>query len=121
MGIARSNLAAVYLEGERFAASEQLFREAVEIFNETLSPEDMNTGIARIKLGRTILRQGRWEEAAAQSLAGYNILLPLTDPAVSWLQAARRDLAAAYDALGRSDEAEAFRTEAERYRDSASG
>jgi serine/threonine-protein kinase len=121
MGIARSNLAAVYLADERFADAERLFRESVDLFQNTLSPEDMNTGIARIKLGRAILRQGRWEEAAAESLAGYDILLPLTDPAVSWLQSARRDLAAAYDALGRPDEAEAFRAEAERYGDSVSG
>jgi serine/threonine-protein kinase len=116
MGIARSNLAAVFLEAERYSEAESLFREAVAIFMETLSPEDMNTGIARIKLGRALIRQDRWAEAEEESLAGYKILMAITDPSVSWLQSARQDLAAAYDALGRSSEAEEFRAEAERYR-----
>lgn len=120
-GIARSNLAAVYLEAERYTDAEPLFREAIEIFQEALSPEDMNTGIARIKLGRTLLRQGLWSEAEAESHAGYLILLDKTDPSVSWLQSARQDLATAYDALGKPDEAERFRAEAERFRESPSG
>jgi serine/threonine-protein kinase len=115
-GIARSNLGAVYLEAERYREAEELFREAAQIFQETLSPEDMNTAIARIKLGRTLLRQGRFAEAESESRAGFNALSAITDPSVSWLQSARQDLAEAYEALGRPDEAEQFRAEAERYR-----
>ncbi len=119
--IARSNLGDVFLEAERYADAERLFREAVRVFAQTLSPEDMNTGIARIKLGRALIRQDRWSEAEAELSAGYEVLSAVTDPSVSWLQAARQDLAAAYDALGRPGDAQAFRAEADRYQDPASG
>ena len=75
----------------------------------------MNTAIARIKLGRALLRQRRWSEAETESLAGYGVLMRITDPSVSWLQSARQDLAAAYEALGQPADAERFRAEAARY------
>jgi len=115
-GIARSNLGAVHLEAGRYARAEDRFREAVEVFLTTLSPGDMNTAIARIKLGRALLRQGRWGEAEEATRAGYDALVEITDPGVSWLQAARSDLAEAYEALGLPEEARRYREEAERYR-----
>jgi len=114
-GIARSNLAAVYLEAGRYRDAEGLFREAVEIFGEALSPEDTNTAIARIKLGRALLRQERWAEAEEESRAGYETLVTRTEPSVSWLQAARQDLAEAYGALGDTVQARLFREEAAEY------
>ena len=86
-------------------------RSAERVFSQTLSPEHLNTGIVRIKLGRALARQDRYAEAAVESRAGYDILLPQTSPRVSWLQTARRDLVAAYDALGQPQEAERFRAE----------
>ncbi len=75
----------------------------------------MNTGIARIKLGRALLRQDRWKEAERESRAGYEILHGKTDPSVSWLQAARQDLATDYEALGRPADARRVRAEWEKY------
>ncbi len=114
-GIARSNLGAVYLEGERYEDAERLFREAVDVFTETLAPTDLNTGIARIKLGRALRFQERWSEAERESRVGYEILMEKTDPGVSWLQAARQDLARDYEALGQPEKAVELRAEAERY------
>jgi serine/threonine-protein kinase len=111
IGIATSNLASVQLTRRRYREAERLFEEAVGIFSETQSPEHLNTGIARIKLGRALLRQRRFAEAAAHTLAGYEILVPQTDPRVSWLQTARRDLVEAYDALGVPERADRFRKE----------
>ncbi len=111
IGIATSNLASVQLNRQRYPEAERLFQQAVEIFSTTQSPEHLNTGIARIKLGRALLRQRRFEQAARQSLAGYEILAPQTDPGVSWLQTARRDLVEAYDAMGQPERAERFRNE----------
>lgn len=118
-GIARSNLGAVYLEREEFGAAERLFRQAAGVFSEAISPEDLNTGIARIKLGRALLRQKRWAEAEAESLAGYRILMTKMDPSVSWLQAARRDLATSYEAMGRSADAQRFAAEARQHGESS--
>src|SRR5437660_5809923 len=106
-----SNLASVYMAQRRYARAEPLFREAIDIYSETQGAEHLNTGIARIKLGRTVLRQGRYAEAARETLTGYQILTKQTDPAVSWLVAARKDLVAADDSLGQPEKAAPFRAE----------
>jgi len=76
-----------------------------------LPPDHLNVGIGRIKLGRALLRQGRFAEAAVETRAGYDILIKHANPAVSFLRAARTDLIAAYDSLGRPGEAARFRAE----------
>jgi len=111
IGVAVSNLASVSLRRERFRRAETLFREAVRLFSETQAPDHLNTGIARIKLGRALLRQRRFEDAARESLAGYEIVASQSDPGVSWLQSARADLVAAFDSLGRPERADRFRAE----------
>jgi eukaryotic-like serine/threonine-protein kinase len=71
----------------------------------------VNTGIARIKLGRTLLRQNRYKEAEAETLAGYEILTKQTSPSISFLRAARKDLVAEYEGLQRPEPAAKFRAE----------
>jgi eukaryotic-like serine/threonine-protein kinase len=111
IGTAQSNLASVYMNRGENPRAESLFREAIRRFGDTLSSDHVYIGIARIKLGRSLLRQQKYESAAAESFAGYEILRRQAEPSVSFLTAARRDLAAAYDALGRTADAERFRSE----------
>ena len=111
IGTALANLASVYMAQRQYARAEPLFREAIGIFTTTQGAAHLNTGIARIKLGRTLLRQRRYAEAARETLAGYQILTKQTDPGVSWLVAARKDLVAAYDSLGQPEKAAQFRAE----------
>lgn len=115
VGISLSNLAGVYLEAGENARAEVLYRRAVDLFSTALAPNDLNTGIARIKLGRALLRQRRYPDAERELLAGYGIVAQRSEPTVSWLQAARADLASLYDELGRTEEAERFRRERVRY------
>jgi serine/threonine-protein kinase len=68
-------------------------------------------GIAQIKLGRALLRQGRFAEAVKESSAGYEIVSKQTTPSIGWLQNARRDLVAAYDSLGSPDKGARYRAE----------
>lgn len=70
-----------------------------------------NTGIGRIKLGRALLRSGRYAEAAEESFAGYEIVSRQASPGVSFLKAARRDLIAAYDSLRTPEKGARFRAE----------
>jgi serine/threonine-protein kinase len=114
VGVATSNLAGVYMARRDFATAETMYRAAVATFSATQSPEHLNTGIARIKLGRSLLRQGRTADAEAESKAGYDIVSKQTAPTVSWLKSAREDLAAEYDALHRPDEAARFKAETAR-------
>ncbi len=106
---ALSNRASVELRRGNLAAAERLFREVVARYTQALSAEDLDTGIARIKLGRALLGQGRFSDAARESLAGFEIVSARADPGVGWLRAARHDLALAYEALGRPEEAARFR------------
>jgi eukaryotic-like serine/threonine-protein kinase len=111
VAIALSNLAYVHLNKKNYSEAEQLFRDVVQRFTETLSADNVNTGIARIKLGRTLLRENRYKDAEAETLAGYEVLRKQTSPAISFLQAARKDLAAEFDALGQPEQAARFRAE----------
>jgi serine/threonine-protein kinase len=115
VGISLSNLGSAYLEAGENARAETLYRRAVEIFSTALAPDDLNTGIARIKLGRALLRQRRYRDAEHELLAGYRIVSRRSEPTVSWLQAARSDLASLYAALGRTDDADRFRREHARF------
>jgi hypothetical protein len=62
-------------------------------------------------LGRTLLREKRFKEAETESLAGYNVLIKQTSNSTSFLKAARKDLAAEYEALKQSDKAAKFHAE----------
>jgi serine/threonine-protein kinase len=99
VGVAMSNLASVLAEKKDYRTAEDLYRRAIAIYTAVLAPNHVNTGIGHIKLGRTLLRQKRYREAVVESRSGYDILISQTDPATSFIRAARRDLAAAYDSL----------------------
>jgi eukaryotic-like serine/threonine-protein kinase len=111
IGIGLANLASVYLAKSDFSRAEPLIREAIAVYLKTLSADHLNTGIARVKLGRVLVRQRRYAEAEQETRAGYDILRKQMNPTVSWLQTARKDLVEEYDALGRQDEAARFRAE----------
>jgi serine/threonine-protein kinase len=105
---AESNLAAVYMDRKEYPRAEKLFRDALQIYIETQSPDDVNTGIAYIKLGRTLLRAGRCREAEEQTLAGYKILIKKSNPAESFVRNARKDLRTIYEALGQPEKASQY-------------
>lgn len=111
IGIGTSNLGSAYMAAKQWRDAERLFREALAMFEATQGREHLNTAIARIKLGRTLLRQGRAADAIDATFAGYQILGRQANPAVSWLQSARSDLAEAYTAMGQAEKAEPFRRE----------
>jgi serine/threonine-protein kinase len=111
IGIALSNLASVYVKWEQYVRAESLYREVLERYRGVLADDHVNVGITRIKLGRALLRQRRYADAAEESLAGYEILVRQTNPGVSFLRAARTDLALAYESLRQPDKARRFRAE----------
>jgi serine/threonine-protein kinase len=111
VGTATSNLGSACLAAKELRAAEKFFRDAVVIFTRTQSADHLNTGIARIKLGRTLLRQNRFEEAATETEAGVGILQGQMNPSASWLNAARTDLAEIHKALGRKGKEAAVQLE----------
>ncbi len=111
LGVATSNLGSVLMAKKDYRQAEALYRDAVRRLTEAQGPEHFNTAIARIKLGRSLLRQRRFAEAVVESTAGYDALRKMANPAIGFLQNARKDIAAAYDTLGQGDKAVRFRTE----------
>jgi serine/threonine protein kinase/tetratricopeptide (TPR) repeat protein len=111
VAIALSNAAYVYVNKKEYARAEPMFRDVVRRFTETLGPDNVNTGIAEIKLGRTLLRENHYKEAEAETLAGYKTLIKQTSPSTSYIRAARKDLVADYDALKQPEQAAKFRGE----------
>jgi len=111
LATALSNLGSVYMGRHDWTHAEEIFRQVIPIYVEALSATDTNTGIARIKLGRTLLRENRYSDAVAQTRGGYDILITQMDPKVSWLVNARKDLVDEYSALKQPDQAVKFRAE----------
>jgi serine/threonine-protein kinase len=60
----------------------------------------LNTGIARLKLGRALLRQGQFHDAGVETGAGLAIVQPQVDPSSVWIEAALSDLIDAAEGLG---------------------
>jgi tetratricopeptide (TPR) repeat protein len=108
VAVAMANLASVYFAEKRYAPAEQLFKDVVQKCTQTLSADNINTGMAEIKLGRTLLAERRYREAEEQTRTGYQVLLKQTSPSTSFIQGARHDLAAIYEALDQPEEARKF-------------
>jgi eukaryotic-like serine/threonine-protein kinase len=82
IGIALSNLAGVYVGRKQYARAEVYYREAIQVFADTLPPDHMNMGIARIKLGHALVCQSRFREAEEQLISGYAILSRQANPSL---------------------------------------
>jgi serine/threonine-protein kinase len=111
VAIALSNVAGIYMDKKDYPRAEELFRDVVRRYAETLPADNVNTAIAHIKLGRTLLRQNRYKDAEPETLAGYEVLTRQSSPSTSFIRAARKDLAAEYEALNQSQKAARFRAE----------
>ena len=105
---ALSNIGSVYSAKKDWAHAEKQYRLAIPVYTEAQSATSSNVGIARIKLGRALLRQQHYAEAEKETRAGYDILAPQMDPNVSWLVNARNDLVEEYQALKKPEEVAKF-------------
>lgn len=109
IGIALSNLAGVYDMRKRYPEAERLFREVLRRYSDVLAPDHQLVGIALVRLGRTLQHESRYADAAAQSAAGYDILMKQSAPPAAWLNNARHDLAIDYERLRQPANAAKFR------------
>jgi serine/threonine-protein kinase len=81
IGIALANLGGNYLARKDNTRAEELFRQALAMYAQTLPAGSLNEGITRIKLGRTLLRERRFAEAEVETSTGYQILSKQANPA----------------------------------------
>jgi eukaryotic-like serine/threonine-protein kinase len=112
LAVAYSNLGSVCLEEKNLACAEKNYREAVSRFDAT-SANSLNDAVAHSKLGRALLREGRFADAETEALIGYRYLVKHVTSADRFLTIARKDLAGIYDGLHRADEAARYRGELE--------
>ncbi len=92
IGIALANLGGVFMARKDNVRAEQLFHQALNMYAQTLPPNNLNEGITRTRLGRALLRQNRVAEAYSQTLAGYRIVSQLQSPTATYVQNASRTL-----------------------------
>ncbi len=111
VAIALSNVAGIIYDKKDYPRAEQLFRDVIRRYKETLPADNVNLAIAHIKLGRALLHDNRYKDAEPETLAGYEILIKQSSPSTSFIHAARKDLAAEYDALSQPQQAARFRAE----------
>jgi len=104
-------VASINYDKKDYPRAEELFRDVIRRYRETLPADNVNLGIAHIKLGRTLLHQNRYQDAEVETMAGYDILTRQSSPSTSFMHAARKDLAAEYDALNQPQQAARFRAE----------
>jgi len=111
VAIALSNVAGIAMDKKDYPRAEQLFRDVIRRYIETLPADNVNTGIAHVKLGRTLLRETKYRDAEFETRAGYDILIKQSSSSSSFIRAARKDLAVDYDALNEPQKAARFRAE----------
>jgi serine/threonine-protein kinase len=99
------------MERKQYVRAEELFRQALQQYANTLPPGHLNMGVGRIRLGRALLREKRYAEAETESRAGYEILVKQNAATSAYMQNARADLVEEYDALKQPDQAAKFRAE----------
>ena len=112
VAVAYSNLGSVCLEEKNLACAEKNYREAVSRLDAT-SANSLNDAVAHSKLGRALLREGRFADAEPEALIGYRYLVKHVTSTDRFLGLARKDLASIYDSLHRVDEAARYRSELE--------
>jgi eukaryotic-like serine/threonine-protein kinase len=103
-----SNLGSICLKQKDYPCAERMYRDAERRFDSS-APDSLSAAVARIKLGRTLLREGRFREAEPQTLAGYRYLVSHVGPDDNYLQASRKDLGAIYDGMGNPQMAAQYR------------
>jgi serine/threonine protein kinase/Tfp pilus assembly protein PilF len=110
VAVAYSNLGSVCLEQKNLKCAEEMYREAVRRLDAS-SANSLNDAVAHLKLGRALLREGRFAEAEPEALFGYSYLVKNVGPNDRFLTFARKDLAAIYDGLHHPDKAAHYRSE----------
>jgi len=111
IGTALANLGGVSMDRKQYTPAESYFRESLHMYTETLPAGHKLLAITRIRLGRSLLRQNRFADAEAESLAGYNLLSNQPFPPQTWLADARADLVEEYDGLHQPFKAAYFRAQ----------
>ena len=110
IAVAYSNMGSVCLDQKDYPCAEKNYREAVRRID-AASKDSLNDVIAHLKLGRTLLREGRFKEAEVETRPAYEYLVKHVPADNGFLSASRKDLTAIYEGLHSHDNAARFQSE----------
>ncbi len=116
VAVAYSNLGSVCLDEKDYTCAENSYRDALKRLNRS-AKDTLNAAVAHVKLGRALLREGRFQEAEVETQQGYDYLAGHVRSDNGFLRASRKDLAAINEGLHHADKAAYFRAELERTSD----
>jgi len=111
VAVVMGNLASVYGEQKNYSQCEAILKQAIPILVKTQSPDSLNIAQARIRLGRTLIHEKKYQESIDFTLPGYNSLVKQANPQMDFVQGALLDLALAYEALHQPELARKYRDE----------
>jgi hypothetical protein len=107
-----TSLGLTLLLQQKYLEAEQVLSECLKI-HEKIHPDEWNTFDVKAMLGRALLRQKKYPEAESELNGGYEGMkqreAKLSPGAKLRLTGTLEDLVQLYDALGRKDEADAWR------------
>lgn len=109
--LGRLRFGELYEASNDYLRAEESFRESARLFAETLGPDHIQTGTARVELGGLLLRERHYKQAETELLAGYRIVTPGRSPSLQAAVDARANLISLYQALNESQQAARFRAE----------
>ena len=110
IAIAYSNMGSVCLDQKDYACAEKNYREAVRRLDAS-SKDSVNATIAHLKLGRALLREGRFKEAEGETRPAYEYLVKHVPADNGFLAASRKDLTAIYEGMHSRENAARFQLE----------
>ena len=112
VGVAFSNLVGVYMDRKDYVAAEQYARKALQVYAVSLPEDHPNPAAVHVKLGRILMRQQRYAEAAPESLKGFRYFSRHKGES-SYMIGARKDLLEIAKHLDDAHLAESLRHEVE--------
>jgi len=111
VAVVMGNLASVYGEEKDYPHCEAIMKQVVQRMLEALPADNLNTAEARVRLGRTLMHEKKYQESLDYTLAAYDSLIKQANPELDFVRGARQDLAIDYEALHQPVEAKKYRAE----------
>ncbi|MBY0312638.1 MAG: serine/threonine-protein kinase [Phycisphaerales bacterium] len=112
--ISMANLARFYQETDQFERAEPMFQECEALYRKVLGTKHPHAVMTVLGHGICLRRMNKLDEAVAKLTNAHTLLTKLRPPIPSATRRAAQEIALAFEAQGKSDDAEKWRAEAEK-------
>lgn len=97
-------------QGERLAEADELFRESLAIRRRTLGDDHVDVGRSLIHYAALLRRQGEYQQVEAMYDEALGIFRRQFDESETWVQVVYKGYSKLYDAWGKTEKAEYYRS-----------